>query len=200
MEKPKVKELLDLLYKASTNELHMLDSLVEWARTKYVSEVFNPMETDLFKSVNKVFDILKENAAEKELYLSNEVREDLTVFADKRMLISILQNIISNSIKNSIIHGKITVSATKLENKIVVKVNDMGSGMSKETIDKLFSPQLKALSKEREENQGAGIGLIIVKGFLDKNGGEIWAESEEGVGSTFYFSLPAHKPLDISSN
>lgn len=200
MEKPKIKEMLELLYKASTNELRMLDSLVEWARVKYASEVFEPVNIELYKSVNKVFKSLKENAVEKGIYLSNEVREDINVFADARMLFSIFQNIISNSIKNSIDHGKITISATMNDNKITVKINDMGVGMSQETINKLFSPQLKSLSKEREENKGAGIGLLLVKGFLEKNGGEIWVESAEGIGSSFYFTLPAFKPLDISSN
>jgi two-component system CheB/CheR fusion protein len=76
----------------------------------------------------------------------------------------------------------------------VVKIKDSGNGMTQETHDKLFAPQVKSLSKAIEENQGAGIGLLLVKGFLEKNGGEVWAESKEGVGSSFYFSLPMHAP------
>jgi len=68
--------------------------------------------------------------------------------------------------------------------------------MSKEILEKLFTPQIKALSEARKENKGAGIGLLLVKGFLEKNNGEIWVESIEGQGSSFYFTLPIEKPLN----
>ena len=66
--------------------------------------------------------------------------------------------------------------------------------MSKEIVKDLFTPQMKALSEARK-GKGAGIGLLLVKGFLEKNGGEIWVESIEGKGSSFYFTLPIEKPL-----
>ena len=55
---------------------------------------------------------------------------------------------------------------------------------------------MKTLSEARKKNRGAGIGLLLVKGFLEKNAGEIWVESIVGVGSSFYFTLPIEKPLD----
>jgi len=70
--------------------------------------------------------------------------------------------------------------------------------MSKEVKAKLFSPQMVSLSNARKENKGAGIGLLLVKGFLEKNGGEIWAESIEGEGSSFFFTLPAMKPDEMN--
>jgi len=68
-------------------------------------------------------------------------------------------------------------------------------GMSKEIMANLFTPQMKTLSEARKKNKGAGIGLLLVKGFLEKNSGEIWVESIEGEGSSFYFTLPKEKPL-----
>ena len=67
--------------------------------------------------------------------------------------------------------------------------------MTKEIQEKLFTPQMEALSKEREDSKGAGIGLLLVKGLLEKNSGEIWVESTLGFGSSFYFTLPIEKPL-----
>jgi signal transduction histidine kinase len=68
--------------------------------------------------------------------------------------------------------------------------------MSKEIQEKLFTPQVNFLSKVRQGNKGGGIGLLLAKGFLEKNGGEIWVESVEGEGSSFYFTLPVNKPSD----
>ena len=72
--------------------------------------------------------------------------------------------------------------------------------MSEEIQKSLFTPQLYSLSKEKKENAGAGIGLLLVKGFIDTNGGKIWVESVEGEGSAFYFTLPAEKPADTTES
>lgn len=190
-----VREMLDLLYKSSIDELEMLDYLVEWARIKYASDVFSPTKIKLTEYIDKVFTTLNETASIHAINLHHEVEENTTVFADGKMLISIIQNIVSNAIKHTGNNGTITISAKTQDNKIIVQVKDTGIGMSREIIDKLFTPQMKTLSQTRKENKGAGIGLLLVKGFLEKNDGEIWVESIVGEGSSFYFTLPIEKPL-----
>ena len=196
MDPSTVKEMLELLYKASIDELNMLDYLVEWARIKYAAEVFSPRKIELVEYVQKVFDTLNDTASLNAINLHHEIKENTSVFADGKMLLSVIQNIVSNAIKHSLPGGKITVSAKTKEDKIIVQIKDSGVGMSKEIQDKLFTPQMNILSKARIENKGAGIGLLLVKGFLEKNGGEIWVESIEGEGSSFYFTLPMEKPLN----
>lgn len=190
-----VQDMLDLLYKSSTDELDMLDYLVEWARIKYASDVFSPTKIRLTEYIDKVFETLTETAAINSINLHNEIETDTSVFADGKMLISIIQNIVSNAIKYTEKGGTITVSAKSKDDKTIVQVKDNGVGMSKEIMEKLFTPQMKTLSETRKKNKGAGIGLLLVKGFLEKNGGEIWVESIEGEGSSFYFTLPIEKPL-----
>ncbi len=190
MDKSLVKEMLGLACQSSKDELNMLDYLVEWARIKYASEAFSPKKVPLLEYVNKVFGMLGENANLNTISLHHEIEEDVMIFADSKMLLSILQNIISNAIKHTQIGGTVSVTATKKEDKMIVRVRDTGVGMSKEIQEKLFTPQAKSLLAEREDNKGAGIGLLLVKGFLEKNGGEIWVESEIGQGSSFYFTLP----------
>jgi two-component system CheB/CheR fusion protein len=190
-----VQEMLDLLHKSSTDELEMLDYLVEWARIKYASDTFSPTKLKLIEYIDKVFDTLNETASINTINLHHEIEENTSVFADSKMLISIIQNIVSNAIKHTEKGGSITVSAKSKEDKIIVQIKDTGIGMSKEIMEKLFTPQMKTLSETRKKNKGAGIGLLLVKGFLEKNGGEIWVESIEGEGSTFYFTLPIEKPL-----
>ena len=188
------KELLKEFHIAAVNELNMLDYLVEWARIKYAAETFVPTKIELVHYVKQVFDSLKETASINTINLHSEIEENCNVFADEKMLISILQNIVSNAIKHSHKGGKITLSAKQSDDMMIITIKDSGKGMSKEIQDKLFAPQIKSLSKEVEKNKGAGIGLLLVKGFLEKNNGEIWVESEEGKGSTFYFTLPINEP------
>lgn len=191
-----IHEMLHLLHKSTKDELNMLDYLVEWARIKYASEIFTPTKLELTHYVNQVFDILKDNAQINNINLHHEIEENVNVFADSKMLLSVLQNIVSNAIKHSHPGGKISVTAKRKEDKIIVEIKDTGVGMSKEVREKLFTPQMSTLSKARKENKGAGIGLLLVKSFLEKNGGEIWVESVEGESSSFYFTLPVEKPVN----
>jgi PAS domain S-box-containing protein len=188
------QDMIDLIVKASHEELQMLNYLVEWARIKYASEIFSPSNLLLDHYVARVFDVLSEVATAGTVSLHYTIDEGINVFADKKMLLTILLNIVSNAIKHSHPGGAVTVTATKESETVTVRVRDTGVGMSKETQKRIFTPQMNSLSKAREEHKGAGIGLLLVKGFLEKNGGTIWVESAPGEGSIFYFTLPASAP------
>jgi len=194
MKPEAIQEMLDMLYKSSIDELDMLDYLVEWARIKYATDVFSPSTIKLTNYIDRVFETLNETATLNTVNLNHEIDTETSVFADSKMLISIIQNIVSNAIKHTEKGGTVTVSAKTKGDKIIVQVKDNGVGMSKEIMEKLFTPQMKTLSETRKKNKGAGIGLLLVKGFLEKNGGEIWVESIEGEGSSFYFTLPIERP------
>ncbi|MDZ4667132.1 MAG: PAS domain-containing sensor histidine kinase [bacterium] len=196
MQPEALKKMLELLYNSSIEELNMLDYLVEWARIKYASEVFSPTKIELVKYINQVFDKLKETANVNAINLHHEIEENESVFADGKMLLSILQNIVSNALRHTNPGGKISITAKRNEDKLVIEVKDSGIGMSKEIMERLFTPQMASLSNARAENKGAGIGLLLVKGFLERNSGEIWVESILGKGSSFYFTLPINPPLD----
>jgi len=196
MEQVLVKQMLEMLHKSSKDQLNMLDYLVEWARIKYAAEVFSPAKIELAGYVEQVFKMLGEKAGLNTINLHTEIAKNVTVFADSKMVLSIIQNIVSNAIKNTKPGGQITVTAKSEDDKIIVQIKDTGVGMSKQIQESLFIPQVKALLKPIEGNKGAGIGLLLVKSFLEKNSGEIWVESEEGKGSSFYFTLPINKPED----
>jgi two-component system CheB/CheR fusion protein len=195
LESSKIKEMLDLLQKTAVDELNMLDNLVEWARIKYASEVFSPTKIVLYDYVEKVFESLHEMASLNAITFHNEIKPDTTVFADGKMLLSVFQNILSNAIKHSLPEGEISILANIESEMLIIQIKDCGIGMSKDVQETLFTPQMSTLSKARKDNKGAGIGLLLVKGFLERNDGEIWVESEEGKGTSFYFTLPLEKPL-----
>ena len=109
MKPEAVQEMLDLLYKSSLDELEMLDYLVEWARIKYASDVFSPTKIELTEILGKVFETLNETASINTINLHHQVEENTSVFADRKMLISILQNIVSNALKHTGKGGEISV-------------------------------------------------------------------------------------------
>lgn len=195
MEEQELQKLLDHLHGLTTDELQMFDSLVKWASIKYASEAFSPSLIELRSYVTKAFHTLMLLADSNNIQLYNEIEEDVTVFADEKMLYSILQNLVSNAIKHSFKGGEIIVSAKKLENMILVRVKDYGAGISKEVVEKLFTAHMTDIIKIKDEQgNGAGIGLLLVKSFLEKIGGEICVESIENEGSSFYFTLPTEQP------
>lgn len=193
IETSMIKNLLDEFHKATVNELNMLDYLVEWARIKYAADAFLPTNITLKDCINTVLESLKETASVKSLVFKNDVNVDSIVFADEKMLISIIQNLVSNAVKHSHNNGQIILTAKQKDDMTEVTIKDFGIGMSVSTINKLFFPQTYSLSKSVENNKGAGIGLLLVKGFLEKNNGKIWVESELGKGATFNFSIPNKK-------
>lgn len=200
MDKVKAKEMLELLHKTSVEELNLLDYLVEWARIKYASEAYAPTKIELRNYVEKAFDSLNEKLAANNIHILNNVAENINVFADGEMLLSILRNLISNAIKYSYEDGTISVSSKRKENNIVIEIKDTGIGIKKEIKDKLFTPQITTISDTWKKDKEAGIELLLSKGFIEKNGGEIWVESVEDEGSSFYFTLPADKPLGIADS
>lgn len=187
------KEMLQLLRTTSKQELDLLDYLIEWARIKYASEAFAPVKTELFTHVKKAFDTLNDDAVAKNISLQNDIAENTTVFADSDMLLSILRNLISNGIKYSHKGGKIAVSAQTKADEIIIEIKDDGIGITKAIKDKLFTPQITTISDGWKKDKEAGIGLILSKGFVEKNGGRIWIESIEGKGSSSYFTVPTDK-------
>lgn len=195
MEQEDIVRMVDILHKASSDELDMLDYLLEWARIKYASEAFKPTKIDLHQKVNKVFDTLQASATIKSIQLQNEIAPNTHIFGDRKMVLSIVQNLVSNAIQHSSEGGAITVAARGVDRMIHVQVKDTGRGMSPQIQEQLFTPQLKKLSKIREEDKGGGIGLLLVKGFIEKHGGEISVDSVKGKGTSFYFTLPREKPM-----
>jgi two-component system CheB/CheR fusion protein len=196
MKQSELKTMIGILHKSSREELAMLDYLVKWARIKYPSDIFTPKKIELAQSVIKAFNTLNETGAKDAVTLHSEVDNNIIVFADERMLLSIVQNLISNAIKHSHKGGKVNVMAKRDDNNVTVQIKDTGTGMSKEVHEKLFTPQMKFLSNFSENNNEVGLGLLLVKGFLDVHGGKIWVESKEGEGSSFYFTLPVNEHLE----
>jgi len=125
--------------------------------------------------------------------LVHTVDEKIVINADKEMLSTIIRNLLSNAIKFTPRGGKIIVNANKITDNnakfIQISVKDNGVGVSKEIQSKIFDISENKSTKGTDKEEGTGLGLIICKEFIEKHGGKIWVESEEGKGSNFVFTL-----------
>jgi signal transduction histidine kinase len=127
---------------------------------------------------------------DKQIALNNEVPADTFAFADSNTVNLVIRNLMTNSMKFTNDGGTVTISATQKDSQLIVSVKDNGIGMKQEVLSILFDKTAPYTTRGTANEKGTGLGLILCKEFVEKNGGKIWVESEEGNGSTFWFSLP----------
>ena len=193
MKQEEVQELANSLRESAKSVYHLLENLLEWSQMQRGLIEFKPARVDLGniirKSIGSLSDLANQKNQEVQLQLSGNpfVRVDLT------MLESTLRNLLSNAIKFSFRGGQITLSTNVLQNKFVeIAISDNGIGMSAVLISKLFTLDGRTGRSGTEGEHSTGLGLLLCKEFVEKNGGEILAVSVEGKGSTFSFTLPIY--------
>ena len=154
--------------------------------------VYHPINFELSQSVKIVCNVLNSLAVKKNIQLRNEVPEGLKIYADINMVTSVIQNLVSNALKFTQTDGSgaVILRAAESEAGVSLSIQDTGLGMTRHQIEQLFQPKLTVSVKGTAGEKGTGLGLILCKEFVEKHGGKIWAESEEGKGSTFYFTIP----------
>ncbi len=130
-------------------------------------------------------------AQQKQIVVKNDVAEDVIVEVDRKMIGRVLGNLIHNAIKFTPDRGRITIGAVPADGKIKVSVADTGAGIPQEDLPRIFERFYK-VDRARGKS-GTGLGLAIARHVVEAHGGRIWAESVEGKGATFYFTLPAAK-------
>ncbi len=177
---------------SATNLFGLLENLLEWSRLRRGVTNFEP-ETFLLKSFEEEsLQSVLEPADKKGIEIRFEIPENLEVYADQYMLGSTIRNLVSNAVKFTHPGGRITLTAKSMnDHSVEISIVDTGIGMNKNMIENLFRLDEQTNRKGTEGEPSTGLGLIICKEFVEKHGGKLWVVSEEGKGSTIYFSLPA---------
>lgn len=185
-----VHEIALNMSKSATNLYRLLENLLEWSQIQKGSIPFNPTAIQLRELVDECLALVLETSKSKKIEISCDISEDITVFADSPILQSVLRNLVSNALKFTRKGGKVRVSAkTTFENTVEIAVQDTGIGMDQTMVDNLFRIDVQTKRKGTEGEPSTGLGLLLCKEFVEKHGGTIWAESEVGKGSTFFFSI-----------
>ncbi len=189
------REEIQMLAREINNNLKnlftLLENLLEWSRSQTGNIEFRPEPFDLRELLVQNRDLLKAQAANKGITIRYDEGEPCITNAHKHSVNTVIRNLISNAIKFTPSSGAITLSIRRETGDFVVSIADTGVGMSPETLKKLFRIDTKYTTQGTANEKGTGLGLILCKDFIEKNGGSIGVESHEGKGSVFFFRLPA---------
>ena len=185
-------EMLNIVNSSSQNLYKLLENLLQWSRTQTGTIEFSPEPFILKDIITGNLKLLEEQAKEKNNKLSCECGEEIIVIADINLINSIFRNLLNNAIKFTE-NGSVTVNVKKDKDKkfVYVHIIDTGVGIEKNKLDDIFNIGSKNSTKGTNGEAGTGLGLILCKEFVEKNGGKIYVESEPGKGSEFIFTIPA---------
>jgi len=193
----KITEYADFILAASKSAMDLITNLVTWAQSQSGRLEYKPEYVDVAVLVSEALQLLSCIAEHKSVVVSNEIAAPTMVYADKEMLNTVLRNLISNALKFTGTRGGVTISSHSGNNgMLTVRISDQGVGISEERMDKLFNITQNYSTPGTHNEKGTGLGLILCKEFVERNGGSIWAESRLGAGSTFSFTLPVEPVLN----
>lgn len=186
-----LKETVAVLSKSAENVNELLENLLIWARSQANRIEYRPENLDLNNSVERVLKNLGQQATSKEIAILFDNKEGIDVFADQNMLQAILRNILSNAIKFTHRGGRINIDLKRIsDDKALVQVSDTGVGIQKSKLKQLFDISDSYHTQGTENEMSTGLGLIMVKDFVEKNGGSVSVESELNKGTVVSFTLP----------
>ncbi|MGE0090698.1 MAG: PAS domain S-box protein [Bacteroidales bacterium] len=189
------EDIIKTLYDLSIKTNDLLEDLLLWSRIQMNKIDLSPEKNNLFNIANSSIAIVNENAKKKNIEIVNLIDENTVFFANDTAVKTILRNLLSNAIKFSHRQSKVTLKSIPypIDNKFIeVTISDHGVGISSETIEKLFRIETNVTTYGTEKEKGTGLGLILCRELVEKNGGRVWVESIENEGSTFHFTIPAN--------
>ncbi|MFZ4591337.1 MAG: hybrid sensor histidine kinase/response regulator [Ignavibacteria bacterium] len=185
-----LKHYLDLMHNSAGQLNELLSNLLEWARLQMGNIEFKPDSNNLFDLVEKIVGLQNSNITAKSINVSVKMPSNLGFVFDLYMLETVLRNLITNAVKFTKENGSVVIAANMINNNIVISVKDSGIGMPPPLAKKIFSLKEVVSRKGTSGEASTGLGLILCKSFVEKNNGSIWFETEAGMGSTFFVSLP----------
>ena len=170
--------------------ISLMENLLQWSKSQMQADTVKAEEVNVSELIKEVVQLLHLQSEAKKVYIESKIDRPVYVFADKDMINLVLRNLVSNAIKFTPENGKIAIGVTNLSSFVEVYIQDSGTGISKEAMDKINSNSFYT-TKGTSSESGTGLGLMLCKEFLAKNGGQMHIESEPGKGSIFSFTLPS---------
>ena len=194
MQPEQFKEFIRQFRASAENLFQLLENLLTWARIQRGLIEHAPQRANLGDIIHQNVALMAQNARQKKIALVNSVAQEVFVYADTHMLEAIIRNLLSNALKFTKPGGSVDITTADAGDFVTVSVSDNGIGMTEEKCAKLFQIGMKIQSKGTADEKGTGLGLILCKEFVEKNGGAIGVESRPERGTTVWFTLPKTPP------
>ncbi len=192
----KIAYYIDIINNSARTGFNLLENLLEWSRAQTGRLVFIPTAADIMPVITENIDLLEGEAKRKGIVIKCYINESVKVFIDQNMISTVVRNILSNAVKFTA-KGKISISGVQVENFYEITVEDTGRGISEENINKLFRNDIHFSEPGTSDEKGTGLGLILCKEFIERNGGSIFVKSEIGKGTSFIFTIPLFSKCEI---
>ncbi len=191
LTREEIHDFSNNMYKASKSVFKLLEDLLKWTRIQSGKISLDKEVFLLAPLLNKIVEMFKTMAESKKIRLIyNPPEEKILINADREMISSVFRNLVSNGIKFTEPNGFVKIDIKVEDGFVIVSVIDNGIGIDKVTLSKLFKVGERVTRYGTNDEEGSGLGLILSKEFIQKNGGDIWVESQVGEGSKFHVKLP----------
>ena len=186
---------IDRVSQIASHIVTLLDNLLLWARSQSGKMLLHTEKLEINELVEENLVFAKAIAEKKGINLSSDLPPGVLAYGDRNMINTVLRNLISNAIKYTETKGSVTVSARNVQSEdnkafVEILVSDSGIGIKEKHLNKLFRIDQNPSTRGTSDEKGTGLGLLICKEFVEKNGGTIRVNSKETVGSDFIFTLP----------
>jgi signal transduction histidine kinase len=192
-KKEEMPQLLSNLRQTAVDLKSTLANVIHWAGYQSNSRLFSPETFDCKDLATEVVEKFKPDMLAKNQTCDVFVPDRQYVYADREMIGIILENLVSNAVHFTRPGGVITCFSGRKDGLVTIGVKDTGVGIKEVDIQKLFDIKEDFHTIGRPSQKGAGVGLVLSKELVERNGGRMYVESELARGSTFYFTLPEKK-------
>lgn len=187
----KAKDRLNKIDENVDKLMEIVNALLDISRIESGRIDIKITPAEITRLIKDVSDMLSPQIASKNLTLTLDLPENLSVYMDKNLIERSLINIINNAIKFTPDGGKIKITCKKEADKALISVSDTGYGIDKDSLGKIFQEFFRVDNPTIKGIKGSGLGLSLVKRIIETHKQKIWLESELGKGTTFYFTLKA---------
>jgi signal transduction histidine kinase len=172
----------------------LINNLLIWGRSQLNGFILSPKSFSVFELAGQIIKHLKIESDSKDIVVTNAVKTDIMVFADREMMDNVIRNLLINAIKFTPPTGTVEITATIKDKEVHVSIADTGIGMTPEQAGRLFKGDFYT-TKTKLNPHGIGLGLQICKEFVEQNCGKIWVEGEKDKGTVFSFTIPLSTSL-----
>lgn len=184
------REFLEKTYQSNERMIRLINDLLNVTMIEEGRYLFKPILAHLEKEVQFVVDSFKEEIKRRKIKLRKSLPELPAVMLDVEKMRLAIANLLDNALRYTFSRGEVMIALRQVNKEIEFSIKDSGVGIPENQQKRVFSKFFRGANVIRMETEGTGLGLFITKNIIEAHGGRIWFESEEGRGTTFYFTLP----------